>query len=125
VLGFSLVLPDEIRALRSRYGWTQKELAARLGTDDVTVSRWERGRSHPRPSALRQLDAFASDLPSDIQSLIRLVGLSRSRMALKRSILLSRRLRRRRFSADPARRIKQVERALRDQAELKAKVRVR
>lgn len=117
------MLPDEIRALRTRYGWTQKELAARLGTDDVTVSRWERGRSKPRPSALRRLEVFASDLPTDIQSLVRLVGLSRSRMVLKRSILLGRRLRRRRFSADPARRIKQVERALRDQAELKARVR--
>ncbi|MBW3589854.1 MAG: helix-turn-helix domain-containing protein [Actinobacteria bacterium] len=125
MLGYSLVLPDEIRALRSRYGWTQKELAARLGTDDVTVSRWERGRSQPRPSALRRLETFASDLPSDVQSLLRLVGLSRSRMALKRAILLGRRPRRRRFSADPARRIKQVERALRDQAELKTKARLR
>lgn len=47
--------PGDIRRLRRRRGWTQADLARRLGTDPVTVSRWERGVSRPRPSALKRL----------------------------------------------------------------------
>jgi transcriptional regulator with XRE-family HTH domain len=45
----------DIRALRKAKGWTQAELATRLGTDHVTVSRWERGVSVPRPGVQRRL----------------------------------------------------------------------
>lgn len=33
----------EIRFLRKHCGWSQEELASRLGVTEVTVSRWERG----------------------------------------------------------------------------------
>lgn len=117
--------PEEIRALRSRHGWTQSDLADRLGTDAVTVSRWERGKSRPRPSAQTRLNQLQSGLPSDIQSLVRLVGGSRAKKVLRQSLLLGRRLRRQRFSTDPTRRIKEVELALREQVELKARARLK
>lgn len=116
--------PDDLRALRSRYGWTQRDLADRLGTDAVTVSRWERGKSRPRPSAQSQLDRLASGLPTEIQLLVRLVGVAESKLVLKHSILLRRRPRRQRFLANPTRRIRDVERALREQEELKARARL-
>lgn len=123
LLGFSLVMrPSEIRALRARHGWTQKEMAARLGTDAVTVSRWERGKSRPRPSAESRLENMASGLPSDIQSLVSFVGESRARSVLKRISILTLRPRRQRFSADPTQRIKQVERALQEQRQMKARL---
>lgn len=40
--------PADIRSLRSARGWTQQDLADELGTDAVTISRWERGVTHPR-----------------------------------------------------------------------------
>jgi transcriptional regulator with XRE-family HTH domain len=45
----------DIREIRSRHGVTQAQFAQVLGTDAVTVSRWERGVSHPRPAAERRL----------------------------------------------------------------------
>lgn len=47
-----------IRELRTARRWTQAQLASALGTDAVTISRWERGASHPRPSALWRLSSL-------------------------------------------------------------------
>jgi transcriptional regulator with XRE-family HTH domain len=48
-----------IRQLREERGWTQLELANRLGVTPSTIYNWERGRFDPRASQLRQLaDAF-------------------------------------------------------------------
>lgn len=44
-----------IRQLREARGWTQLELANRLGVTPVTVYNWEQGRSEPRVSQFRQL----------------------------------------------------------------------
>jgi len=38
-----------VRAKRLGRGWTQAELAERLGMTNVTVSRWEKGRVEPSP----------------------------------------------------------------------------
>ena len=49
-----------IRQLREERGWTQLELANRLGVTPSTIYNWERGRFEPRASQLRQLaQAFA------------------------------------------------------------------
>jgi len=53
-------LAARLRLLRTRLGWSQEQLARRLGVSFATVNRWESGRSHPsaRPSlALAQLEA--------------------------------------------------------------------
>lgn len=49
----------EIKALRGKLGLTQKELAARVRVDAITVSRWERGEQHPSALAERQLSRLA------------------------------------------------------------------
>ncbi len=36
-----------IRQLRQERGWTQQDLADRLGTHVMTVSRWEQGQVRP------------------------------------------------------------------------------
>lgn len=126
MLGYSLVMkPAEIRALRLRNGWTQVDLAERLGTDPVTVSRWERGKSYPRPSAQVRLSEMKSSLPSEIDRLVRMVGLSQSTKVLRRSLLLSHRLPGRRFVSTPSKRLREVEQSLREQLEMKARVRLK
>lgn len=44
-----------IRSLRQRSGWTQVELAQRLGVDEVTVRRWELGHYLPATENLDKL----------------------------------------------------------------------
>lgn len=41
------VLPDRIKLLREHRGWSQLQLARRLGVQQSTVSRWESGQSRP------------------------------------------------------------------------------
>ena len=36
-----------IRELREQHGWTQEQLAERVGTHANTVARWERGEVQP------------------------------------------------------------------------------
>lgn len=48
-----------IKELRSEQGWTQLELAIRLGVTPPTVYAWESGRSVPKVEQLRKLaEAF-------------------------------------------------------------------
>lgn len=44
-----------IRQLREEHGWTQLELAYKLGVTPTTVSNWERGKFEPGVSAFRQI----------------------------------------------------------------------
>ena len=44
-----------IRELRDERGWTQLELAYKLGVTRSTVYNWERGRAEPSASKLRQI----------------------------------------------------------------------
>lgn len=49
-----MTISTELRAARKRLGLTQGELAKRLGTNYVTIGRWERGVSPPAyPGMLR------------------------------------------------------------------------
>jgi len=111
----------EIRSMRRRYGWTQADLAARLGTDAVTVSRWERGATRPRPSAQTRLRELAA--PANLAALARIVGDVRAERLLRRAELLVRRLPRGRFAADPTTRIRMVERLRSEQLALRKGVR--
>jgi transcriptional regulator with XRE-family HTH domain len=47
-----------IRALRQERGWTQFELALRVGVQPQTVYLWERGRRLPHVPQLRRLGAI-------------------------------------------------------------------
>jgi len=66
-----LLQPDEIKALRSRYGLGQKAFARLMGWGDVTVSRYETGslQSDAHDSALR----LAED-PVNIRRLLEMNG---------------------------------------------------
>ena len=44
-----------IRQLREERGWTQLELATRLGVTPGSVYNWERGKFEPKASQLRAL----------------------------------------------------------------------
>lgn len=56
-----------IAFLRKRTGYTQKELAERLGVSDKAVSKWERGLGLPDISCLRKLSVL---LDTDTDSLL-------------------------------------------------------
>ena len=43
--------PKHIAELRKRTGMSQKDLAARLGVDPTTVTRWEQGDAKPTGTA--------------------------------------------------------------------------
>ena len=58
-----MALPDRIYEARKRkLSLTQAELAAELGVEPVTVSRWERGVVEPRPAVIREI-ARMSGMP--------------------------------------------------------------
>ena len=48
-----------IKEFREAAGWTQLELAVKIGVTPTTISAWERGMYEPRASQLRALaEAF-------------------------------------------------------------------
>ncbi len=44
-----------LRQLREERGWTQEQLARRLGVAQGAVSKWERGQRLPSPRRLQAL----------------------------------------------------------------------
>ena len=56
-----------IAYLRKRAGYTQKELADRIGISDKAVSKWERGQGLPEIGYLRKLSIL---LDTDSDSLL-------------------------------------------------------
>ncbi|MEA2531203.1 MAG: Antitoxin component of bacterial toxin-antitoxin system, MqsA, partial [Thermomicrobiales bacterium] len=57
-------LPARLRHLRQTLGLTQTALARRLGVSNVTVNRWEHGRTVPGPAARARLQRIAATPPS-------------------------------------------------------------
>ena len=47
--------PQQLKRERELRNWSQEELAARVGTDPKTVSRWENGDVLPRPESREAL----------------------------------------------------------------------
>jgi len=45
-----------IKSIRTQYGLRQQELADRLGVTQITISRWEQGRSTPQPAYWRRIE---------------------------------------------------------------------
>jgi putative transcriptional regulator len=50
---------NRIRALRRHLGLTQKEMAARLGTRQQTISEWEQNAYQPRGASVTVLSIVA------------------------------------------------------------------
>lgn len=110
---------NAVKALRESRGWTQVQLAGLLGTDSVTISRWERGVSRPRRSAQARLRELSRSVPERLGGLVGAIGADRAERILRRVVLLSWRPSGPRFSADPSPRLAEVERARREQIALK------
>ena len=54
-----------IRQLREERGWSQLEVAVRVGVEQSTVSEWERGVKTPRPRRQQALaDLFGISVES-------------------------------------------------------------
>jgi transcriptional regulator with XRE-family HTH domain len=53
---------ERVRAARKAKGWKQKELAAAVSVEPVTVSRWERGEHMPDVGMIQRI-ADATDQP--------------------------------------------------------------
>ena len=53
-----------IRQLREDRGWSQFDLASKVGVTPSTVYNWERGKFEPRYSQMREL-SFAFGVPMD------------------------------------------------------------
>jgi HTH-type transcriptional regulator/antitoxin MqsA len=66
-----LLTPEEIQAIRERYGPTQAEFARLTGIGEATVSRWERGRMLPNRAMDRYL-RLLRDRPGNAAYLKRL-----------------------------------------------------
>ncbi len=47
-----MILADKIIDLRKKNGWSQEELAEKLGVSRQAVSKWENGTSDPSTSNL-------------------------------------------------------------------------
>jgi len=50
---------EQIRALRTHLGLTQREMADRLGTRQQTISEWEKGMYKPRGASSKLLSIVA------------------------------------------------------------------
>ena len=53
------LVPEEVNHLRRHLGWSQRDLAAALGVEPTTVSKWENGRTRMGSTAERFLRHLA------------------------------------------------------------------
>lgn len=56
-----MILPDEIKKLRTRCFLTQEEFAKKLGVAFSTVNRWEQGKSKPNLVAMKNIKVFCEE----------------------------------------------------------------
>ncbi len=61
-----MALKDNVRHLREARGFTQAELAAKLGVTRGSISQWENGISAPRMGVIEQMSALFGVKKSDI-----------------------------------------------------------
>lgn len=66
-----MILPEEIKKIRTRCFLTQEDFAKKLGVAFSTVNRWEQGKSKPNLVAMKNIKAFCeeNDIPyADIEN---------------------------------------------------------
>lgn len=56
-----MILPDEIKKLRTRCFLTQEDFAKKLGVAFSTVNRWEQGKSKPNLVAMKNIKTFCEE----------------------------------------------------------------
>jgi transcriptional regulator with XRE-family HTH domain len=93
------MLGDRIREARAAKGWKQKNLAAEVEVEPITVSRWERGATTPDLDVLRlvaeatgkPLSYFVSDEePPKLEQRVEALEQSFARVEQKLDLLLQR-----------------------------------
>jgi putative transcriptional regulator len=55
-------LSEDLKYLRKTKGWTQEELARKLGVTLNTVQRWEMGKTQPSPLAKEKIETVFKDV---------------------------------------------------------------
>ena len=65
------MIADRIRELRQARGWTQAELARRMGITRNGINSWEQGLSTPSPGSLVELSRILSVTNSAIKAFSR------------------------------------------------------
>jgi putative transcriptional regulator len=55
-------LISKIKIYRTRKGWTQEQLARKLGVTLNTVQRWESAKTYPSPLAMEKLNVLLKDI---------------------------------------------------------------
>ena len=60
----------QIRSLRKKIGLSQEELAALVGFDRATVSKWEGGKFKPSEEKVRQLASLSGASKEDVQKML-------------------------------------------------------
>lgn len=55
-------ISDNLIAIRQAQGWTQEQLASRLGVSFATVNRWEGGKSVPQRAQLEAIQKLSEEL---------------------------------------------------------------
>jgi DNA-binding XRE family transcriptional regulator len=66
-----MLTPDEIRAIRKRFGRSQEWFAQTLGVSFATINRWERGHYRPAAEYMQTMividEALKRDSPVSVQ----------------------------------------------------------
>lgn len=57
---------NNLKLARMRAGYTQKEVAERLGISESLVAKWETGRSRPRGDKLSALAELLAARPEEL-----------------------------------------------------------
>ncbi len=58
----------KIKELRTAFGLTQEQFAAKAGVTYTTVNRWENNKSKPSPLALQRIEELQNELKQNKQS---------------------------------------------------------
>ena len=53
-------IAEELRQLRQQQGWSQEDLARKLGVSFATVNRWENGKTKPSRLAQEKIKQVAN-----------------------------------------------------------------
>ena len=48
-------IAEELRQLRQQQGWSQEDLARKIGVSFATVNRWENGKTKPSRLAVEKI----------------------------------------------------------------------
>ena len=56
-----MILPEEIKRLRTRCFLKQEDFAKKLGVAFSTVNRWEQGKSKPNLVAMKNIKVFCEE----------------------------------------------------------------